>query len=238
MKNRIIIFVFTLILIISAKLFAQPYLRSDPLENVIAYKITSYIDKEQSKGYDPNTPLFIDPNFTILAEDDGSLNFNLNKIEENIIYYLTIRCCYKNFCGKKPVYIVIHRRIVPPTPEVTITDTHLIAAPQENVVYYKVISSIDPNSSPWYDPNITPYLDSNITIAVNEDGSLNYDLSEFEAGISYSLKIFCCNDYMCGYPAYVILFKYPIIPPPLNVYITKEGLYGREFFYSVINFDE
>jgi len=220
----------------TAKIYAQPYLQTNSQAKITEYKITSYIDKEQSEGYDPNIPLFIDPNFTILAELDGSLKFDLNKMEENIIYYLKIRCCHKDLCSN-PLHVVIHRRPLPPTPEIIFTGTHLTSDPRDGVIEYKIISQIDPNLSPWYDPNIEPFFDSNITIAVNQDGSLNYDLSEFESGISYSMQIFCCTEYMCGYPAYVVVYKYPPIPQLLNAFISKEGPYGREFFIMTINFD-
>jgi len=224
-------------MVISTNIYSQPYLQSEPQEKITEYKITSYIDESQSSGYDPNTPLFIDPNFTVMAELDGSLKFDLSGMEENIIYYLRIQSCHKDLCSN-PLHVVIHRRPLPPTPEIIFTGTHLTSAPRTGVIEYKIISHIDPNFSPWYDPNIDTFLDANIVIAVEPDGSLNYELSDFESGISYSLQIFCCTEYMCGYPAYVVVYKYPPIPQLLNVFISKEGMYGREFFIMTVNFDQ
>jgi len=224
-----------LIVLFTTIAYTQPYLQADAQENISEYKVLSYIDKNNSPGFDPNKPLFIDPNFVIKAESDGVLKFDLSGLEVGIVYYLRLYACYNGTCNNEPIYIVINRRPLPPTPlNVSFIENYLLADAQEGITSYKIISHIDPNNSPLYDPNDTLFLDPNITVSSEVDGSLNYDLTGLEVGITYSLQLFSCNNVMCGYPSYIIIYKDLIIPKPLNVSISTEGLYGKEFYFMVI----
>ena len=239
MTKTLVTYLSILLFILSASVaYTQPYMTADAQFYITEYKILSYIDKVNSTGYDPNIPLFIDPNFTIPAEPDGALKFDLSGLEENIIYYLRIFACYNGTCNTNPVYVVMHRKPLPPEPlNVVFDGSYLKADPQDGVNSYKIISHIDPNNSPSYVEGMELFLDPNITTPSNSDGSLNYDLTGLEPGITYSLQIFCCMNDLCGYPVYTSIYKDPVdIPKPLNVSVTKEGLYGRNFYFMVIQY--